>query len=178
MKTPNKFEIERLLQDPITFAVVQAVTKHLHKINTVEVNFLRDDFDKWKAITRRIIHQGKYVVLWSELERISEDVAEGQWADFKPPVYQPPKFTKKNYVNALKGSVNITDVAKEYGLKLRGNKCICPFHKDTNPSLTFSNEKGVFRCFGCGVKGDILKFVQLMEGEVQSKKEDGNKRRS
>jgi DNA primase catalytic core len=44
----------------------------------------------------------------------------------------------------------------------KGWKTLCPFHKDTNPSFVLTEFDGVerFYCFGCNVKGDIVKFVQ------------------
>ena len=138
----------------------------------LELNFLRNWFEKWKYLTRILLNNGKVALLFSELDRISEEVANNQWTDFELPKYYPPKFTKRIYKDTLNRKVKITRIAEDYGLKIRGEKAICPFHPDTNPSLSFSNEKGVFHCFGCGVKGDILTFVKKME-EL-----NGNKRRS
>jgi len=38
------------------------------------------------------------------------------------------------------------------------HKVVCPFHDDRNPSLHVY-EDGGFKCFGCGVAGDVLDFV-------------------
>ncbi len=35
---------------------------------------------------------------------------------------------------------------------------VCPFHNDTKPSMHISSSKGIFKCFACGVGGDIFKF--------------------
>lgn len=40
---------------------------------------------------------------------------------------------------------------------------ICPFHDDTNPSLSVSPEKRRFRCWVCGIGGDEVHFVQKYE---------------
>ncbi|KAA0242501.1 MAG: hypothetical protein EDM70_14135 [Candidatus Brocadia sp. AMX2] len=37
---------------------------------------------------------------------------------------------------------------------------LCPFHDDTNPSLSVNVESGLFRCFSCDAKGDIFTFYQ------------------
>lgn len=42
--------------------------------------------------------------------------------------------------------------------------CLCPFHDDKEPSLSVNLEKGVFKCFGCGKQGGIIKFIQLRYG--------------
>jgi hypothetical protein len=39
----------------------------------------------------------------------------------------------------------------------------CPFHDDKHPSLSVSEDKGLFHCFGCGVGGDPIRFVELAE---------------
>lgn len=53
----------------------------------------------------------------------------------------------------------ITDLKKTG----RNFKCCCPFHTEKTPSFVVSPEKGIFRCFGCGVAGDVFKFVMLIE---------------
>src|SRR3989338_3044863 len=42
----------------------------------------------------------------------------------------------------------------------------CPFHSEKTPSFTVNGEKGLFNCFGigCGVGGDVIRFVELIEG--------------
>ena len=61
----------------------------------------------------------------------------------------------------------IESVIGEYvpDLKQAGRnwKCCCPFHTEKTPSFVVSPEKGIFRCFGCGVAGDVFKFVMLIE---------------
>jgi len=40
----------------------------------------------------------------------------------------------------------------------------CPFHNEKHPSLSVNIEHGGFNCFGCAEKGDVFKFVMLMQG--------------
>ncbi len=42
-------------------------------------------------------------------------------------------------------------------------KGLCPFHGDKDPSLSVSQEKGLWKCFGCGLGGNIITFVQRKE---------------
>jgi hypothetical protein len=59
-------------------------------------------------------------------------------------------------------------------------QCLCPFHDDKNPSLSVNLEKGVFKCFGCGEQGGVVKFIQLRYGLDKKgaleriKEEEGN----
>jgi hypothetical protein len=39
----------------------------------------------------------------------------------------------------------------------------CPFHTDTNPSLSINLKTGQFNCFGCGFSGDIFTFRMKYE---------------
>jgi hypothetical protein len=41
---------------------------------------------------------------------------------------------------------------------------LCPFHADKEPSLAVPIDKPVFHCFGCGAKGDWVKFIMLRDG--------------
>lgn len=43
-------------------------------------------------------------------------------------------------------------------------KAICPFHLDTDPSLSINRETGQHYCFGCKASGDIFTFYAKMNG--------------
>ena len=40
----------------------------------------------------------------------------------------------------------------------------CPLHGERTPSMSVSPEKGVYYCFGCQRSGDVITFVQEIEG--------------
>ncbi|MXZ54249.1 MAG: DNA primase [Acidimicrobiaceae bacterium] len=40
----------------------------------------------------------------------------------------------------------------------------CPLHGERTPSLSVSPDKGVYYCFGCQRSGDVITFVQEIEG--------------
>lgn len=42
-------------------------------------------------------------------------------------------------------------------------KALCPFHNDTNPSLTIDPKRQRYKCWACGAQGDAISFVQHME---------------
>ena len=64
--------------------------------------------------------------------------------------------------NKIVQRISIKNLAERYGIKVRGNKAICPFHQDTNPSLSLDDSRGFFYCFGCGACGNIVDFVYLL----------------
>ena len=79
----------------------------------------------------------------------------------------PPPLHKKVDVDALKAAVSIVDVVASYvTLKKRGAEFVglCPFHADKNPSLWIVPAKRMYHCFSCGASGDVLDFVQNIEG--------------
>lgn len=82
-------------------------------------------------------------------------------------------YSKNNIPKRFfKGNLKITDIADNFNIKpLRKKLRFCPFHKDENASLSLSNEKGVFNCFGCGVKGNIITFYAMLK----KLKQNGNK---
>ena len=41
---------------------------------------------------------------------------------------------------------------------------LCLFHQEKTPSFTVSERKQIFHCFGCGVGGNVFKFIMLTEG--------------
>ncbi len=57
----------------------------------------------------------------------------------------------------------ITSVAERFKLKRKGKLFYCPFHKDTAPSLSLSNEKGLYNCFGCPAAGTTKMLWQKLK---------------
>ena len=68
----------------------------------------------------------------------------------------------------LKREVSIQRLAEARGVKLkrvgRSLMGLCPFHKDTNPSLSIDPVKNEWHCFGCDRKGDVIEWVKCAEG--------------
>ncbi len=68
-----------------------------------------------------------------------------------------------SFIDELKMQVNIVDVVgrvvdlKKSGANYKG---LCPFHSEKTPSFMVNEEKQIFNCFGCGEKGDVIKFVE------------------
>ncbi|MDD2680744.1 MAG: DNA primase [Patescibacteria group bacterium] len=67
----------------------------------------------------------------------------------------------------IKTKLDIVDVIREYiQVKAVGAnfQALCPFHHEKSPSFVISPDKQIWHCFGCGKGGDVLSFVQEMEG--------------
>ena len=70
-------------------------------------------------------------------------------------------------VTQIKQKLDIVDVIGSYiSLKKSGRnyKALCPFHNEKTPSFMVSQELQIYKCFGCGVGGDIFNFVEAIEG--------------
>lgn len=63
-------------------------------------------------------------------------------------------------------SSNIVNILEYYGLKVNRNKCTCPFHNDTHPSMMVNTSKGIAKCFACGSGGNVVSFIQKYETEI------------
>ena len=53
----------------------------------------------------------------------------------------------------------IESVANALGLAVHHHKALCPFHDDSNPSLTFNRGKNRYRCFVCDARGGVIDLV-------------------
>lgn len=74
---------------------------------------------------------------------------------------------------AVREQLNFEEVLKLYNVELKNRKgdqhhgfCPLPQHNGHGRSASFSAnlKRGIFQCFGCGAKGNVLDFVLLMDG--------------
>ena len=66
----------------------------------------------------------------------------------------------------IRRQLDIVEVISEYlPLKRVGNSYStrCPFHPDSTPSFYVSPSRQIWKCFGCGKGGDVIKFVAEYE---------------
>ncbi len=107
---------------------------------------------QWYEMTKDFIKLNGYKKMMDKFMKASEEVADKYWTK---------KSMPKHF---FKGDLKITEIADDFGLKpLRRKLRVCPFHADKNPSLSLSNEKGVFNCFGCSAKGNIITFYAMLK---------------
>jgi DNA primase len=72
----------------------------------------------------------------------------------------------QHFIDEVRSAADIVTVISDYvSLKKAGNsfKGLCPFHGEKTPSFTVHRDRGFFHCFGCGVGGDVFKFMELQE---------------
>lgn len=66
-------------------------------------------------------------------------------------------------INEIRQSVDIVDVIGAYlplTKKGRNYVAVCPFHDDTNPSMSISQDKQIYMCFVCHHGGNVFSFVK------------------
>lgn len=71
----------------------------------------------------------------------------------------------------IKNKIDILEIIQKYvKLKKIGKYYtgLCPFHKETKPSFYVSVEKQIFKCFGCGIGGDVISFLMKIENLTYS----------
>lgn len=69
-------------------------------------------------------------------------------------------------INEIREKNDIVDVVSSYiPLNLKGKNFfgVCPFHQDTNPSLSVSRDLQIYKCFSCGASGNVFNFVMDYE---------------
>ena len=70
-------------------------------------------------------------------------------------------------IPALKARHPLGDTVEASGVRLRGRgrvrQGVCPFHDEVEGSFTVYADSERWYCFGCGLGGDVLDFIQRVE---------------
>ncbi len=72
----------------------------------------------------------------------------------------------QSFIDDLKSQADIVRlVGESVQLRKAGAtyKGLCPFHGEKTPSFHVNPDRGFFHCFGCGVGGDVFKFIELQD---------------
>ena len=76
-------------------------------------------------------------------------------------------FIDNEEINKIRIKANIVDIISSYNIAIekkgKDYKCICPFHDDHSPSMSISESRQIFKCFVCGVGGNVFSFVEQYE---------------
>ncbi|MEX0971878.1 MAG: DNA primase [Solirubrobacterales bacterium] len=70
-------------------------------------------------------------------------------------------------LESVKQAVDIVEVISAHtDLRRQGARWVglCPFHEERTPSFSVDAQDKLYHCFGCGVGGDTIKFVEEKEG--------------
>lgn len=67
-----------------------------------------------------------------------------------------------NIFEEIKAAVDINTAAEYYGLNVRKDTALCPFHAEKTGSLKLYHDH--FYCFGCGEHGDVIKLTGKLLG--------------
>lgn len=76
---------------------------------------------------------------------------------------------EKHDLQAMKAAISLEDLIERHGVELKSAgpdelKGLCPIHGEKTPSFTVTVSKQQYYCFGCGVSGDHLSFIQDYHG--------------
>ena len=77
------------------------------------------------------------------------------------------EYIPEHKIDEIRNTVNIVEVVSSYvNLMKAGNvfRGLCPFHAEKTPSFTVNPERRIFHCFGCGVGGNVFRFLMLQKG--------------
>lgn len=70
-------------------------------------------------------------------------------------------------IQQMRDGFNIFELVSRYvPLKRSGANYVglCPFHAEKSPSFSVNTGRQIFKCFGCGVGGDVFEFLMRIEG--------------
>ena len=76
-----------------------------------------------------------------------------------------PRYSDE-ILDEVRRNNDIIDIISQYtALKRKGRNyfACCPFHNEKTPSFSVSPDKQIFKCFGCGVGGDVVHFLMKIE---------------
>ena len=68
----------------------------------------------------------------------------------------------EDVIRKIKEQNDIVDIISEsVKLKRTGRNYtgLCPFHSEKSPSFTVSQEKQIYKCFGCGEAGNVISYI-------------------
>lgn len=77
-------------------------------------------------------------------------------------------LSDRDQIEEIKRKLDIASVVQEYvpTLKRKGRNYfgLCPFHRENTASFSVNDELGIYKCFGCGESGDLINFIEKIEG--------------
>lgn len=71
----------------------------------------------------------------------------------------------KSLIEKVREQIDIVHVIGQRITLDHHYKALCPFHKEKTPSFSVNPRGRYFYCFGCGVGGDVFRFLELFENK-------------
>ena len=105
-------------------------------------------------------------------EEQTKEMVARQFDEFMQ-VFKHGDDAPKMVIERAKEELDIFKVARLYGHLHKLNRweaknnhvqIKCPFHDDNNPSCSLWRDINAFKCWSCGSRGDVVTFIQLLEG--------------
>lgn len=161
------------------FFIDNTMKQAILELTNKDITPNRHTWNYWKDTTERMLKLMSVAEVVDMVLTISEGISDEDWNTKYPSEIfkeEKEKVQKKNikckghYANLINNKIDIIKLAEKFGLTVKSNKCICPFHGDTDASLLFYPETNSFYCFGaCRKGGDVIEFYRMMK-ELQNEK--------
>jgi DNA primase len=75
-------------------------------------------------------------------------------------------FYSEELIEEVLSTNDIVDVISEYVTLSKSGRNfmgLCPFHREKSPSFCVSQDKQIYKCFGCSVGGNVIYFIMKIE---------------
>ncbi|GAB4368182.1 MAG: toprim domain-containing protein [Kiloniellaceae bacterium] len=79
---------------------------------------------------------------------------------------EPNRFTEFFLAEVRARTAIAGLIGADVALKRKGavHWGLCPFHQEKTPSFTVREDRGRYRCFGCGAAGDVIDYLRQAHG--------------
>ncbi|MBD3280468.1 DNA primase [Candidatus Dojkabacteria bacterium] len=77
-------------------------------------------------------------------------------------------MSDRSQIEEIKQKLDIVTVGEKYLREMKRSGpnyfTLCPFHNEKTPSFSINQDMQIYKCFGCGESGDVISFIQKLEG--------------
>lgn len=162
-RLPNTRHAKGLYCIPVSFGDMRKGIEHIKTLARQPRKY-----DLKNAILKNMMRNEKMSVIIKNLEKvvIADRIKVDKLKGLKQEYSKEQSKKIKKYGNA---SITERDIEKAKSVPLSDflgheKMVCCPFHNDSNPSLSVYHENGLWHCFGCGKGGDVITFVMEKHG--------------
>ena len=162
-RLPNTRHAKGLYCIPVSFGDMRKGIEHIKTLARQP-----REYDLKNAILKNMMRNEKMSVIIKNLEKvvIADRIKVDKLKGLKQEYSKEQSKKIKKHGNA---SITERDIEKAKSVPLSDflgheKMVCCPFHNDSNPSLSVDHENGLWHCFGCGKGGDVITFVMEKHG--------------